>query len=116
MSKLNELLDKDGLGLINLGSIAAQSLAGAISTGTHGTGINFQIWGSQIIEFSLIKSDGEKIIINRVDQLYNAAVVNLGCLGVISEITLEVSDSFNLHDYTETFLFDEVIENLDGLL
>jgi L-gulonolactone oxidase len=49
-------------------------------------------------------------------ELYNAAIVNLGCLGVISEITLQVDNSFNLHDYTETIAFDEVIENLDELL
>jgi D-arabinono-1,4-lactone oxidase/FAD binding domain len=116
LSTLNQLLDKEGLALINLGSIATQSLAGAISTGTHGTGINFQILGSQIIEFTLLKADGEKVFIKRNDDLYNAAIVSLGCLGVISEITLEVTDSFNLHDYTETILFDDVIENLDELL
>jgi L-gulonolactone oxidase len=116
LSELNELLDKEGLALTNLGSIATQSLAGAISTGTHGTGIGFQILGSQIIEFSLIKADGEKVIINRNDDLYNAAIVNLGCLGVISEITLEVCESFNLHEYSQTILFDQVIENLDELL
>ena len=66
----------------------------------------------------MIKADGEKILINRENEkeLYNASVVNLGCLGVISEITLQVDDAFNLHDYTETIAFDEVIENLDELL
>jgi L-gulonolactone oxidase len=118
LSTLNELLDREGLALQNLGSIATQSLAGAISTGTHGTGIDFQILGSQVVGFSLIKADGEKIIISRETDrdLYNATIVNLGCLGVISEVTLSLSDAFNLHDYTETVLFDEVIENLDELL
>ncbi len=118
LKKLNILLDKEDLALSNLGSIATQSLAGAISTGTHGTGINFQIMGSQIIEFTLIKADGEKIAVNREKNLdlYNASIVNLGCLGVISEITLQITDAFNLHDYTETVPFDDVVENLDELL
>ena len=118
LQQLNELLDKEGLALINLGSIATQSLAGAISTGTHGTGINFQILGSHIIELSLIKADGQKIVINREkdSDLYNAAIVNLGCLGIISEITLQITEAFNLHDFTETIPFDEVIENLFELL
>jgi L-gulonolactone oxidase len=118
LTRLNELLDKENLALKNLGSIATQSLAGAISTATHGTGINFQILGSQIIEFTLIKADGEKILINRDKdtELYNATVVNLGCLGVLSEITLQVTDAFNLHDRTETVEFDEVVKNLDELL
>jgi FAD/FMN-containing dehydrogenase len=62
---LNNLLDKEGLALLNLGSIDQQSIAGAISTGTHGSGIQFQILGSQMVEFSLIKADGTKHIINK---------------------------------------------------
>lgn len=116
--QLNELLDKEGLALINLGSIDQQSIAGAISTGTHGSGIQFQILGSQMYEFSLIKADGSKLIINkeRDTALFNACVVNLGCLGVVSEITLHVTDAFTLHDYTTTLPFDDVIENLDDYL
>jgi sugar-1,4-lactone oxidase-like protein len=116
--QLNELLDKEGLALINLGSIDQQSIAGAISTGTHGSGIQFQILGSQMYEFSLIKADGSKLIINKEKdtELFNACVVNLGCLGVISEITLQVTDAFTLHDYTTTLPFDDVIENLDNYL
>jgi L-gulonolactone oxidase len=115
---LNNLLDKEGLALLNLGSIDQQSIAGAISTGTHGSGIQFQILGSQMVEFSLIKADGTKQIINKEkdSDLFNACVVNLGCLGVISEITLQVTDAFTLHDYTTTVPFDEVIDNLDDYL
>ncbi len=116
--QLNEYLDKQGLALKNLGSIAKQSVAGAISTGTHGTGINYQILGSQIEEFSLIKADGEKIIINREHDkdLYQMAIVNLGCLGIISEVTLNIVPAFNLHDETYTAKFEDVINNLDNLV
>ncbi len=118
INALNELLDREGLALSNLGSISSQSLAGAISTGTHGTGIGFQILGSQILEFALIGADGEKRAINRKKEpeLFNAAVVNLGCLGVVTEMTLQLTDSFNLHDITETIDFDDVIDNLETLL
>lgn len=116
--QLNEYLDKQGLALRNLGSISEQSVAGAISTGTHGTGINYQILGSQIEEFWLIKADGEKILINK-DQnkdLFHLALVNLGCLGIISSITLNVVPSFNLHDVTVVAGFDEVVNQLDELV
>ena len=63
--QLNEFLDRQGLALQNLGSISDQSVAGAISTGTHGTGINYQILGSQIEEFWIIKADGEKVLIHK---------------------------------------------------
>lgn len=112
---LNEYLDEVGLALTNLGSIAKQSLAGAISTGTHGSGINYQILGSQIEEFSLIKADGEKIILHkeRDRDLFNKCLVSLGCLGVISEITLNIVPAFNLHDYTIAVPFNQAVENLD---
>ncbi len=115
---LNNLLDKEGLALTNLGSIDQQSLAGAISTGTHGSGIQFQILGSQMLEFTLIKANGSELIINKEKdtELFNACVVNLGCLGIISEITLQVTDAFTLHDYTTTIPFDDVIENIDTYL
>ncbi|MEZ5026392.1 MAG: D-arabinono-1,4-lactone oxidase [Chitinophagales bacterium] len=116
--QLNEQLDKVGLALINLGSIDQQSIVGATSTGTHGTGIDFQILGSQILELTLINANGEKLIINKEKdkELYAASIVNLGCLGIISEVVLQVTDAFQLHEYTTTIPFDEVIENLDTLL
>lgn len=115
---LNKILDSNGLALLNLGSIDKQSISGAISTGTHGTGINFQILGSQILSFTLIKADGTKLFIHKEKDsaLYEACVVNLGCLGIISTITLQVVDAYNLHDRTSTMSFDEVIDNLDTLL
>jgi sugar-1,4-lactone oxidase-like protein len=116
--QLNEFLDKHGLALQNLGSISDQSVAGAISTGTHGTGINFQILGSQLEEFWLIKADGEKILIHkeRDKELFDLALVNLGCLGIISSITLNVVPAFNLHDVTSVSNFDEVVDKLDELV
>lgn len=111
--QLNELLDKEGLALTNLGSIAQQSLAGAISTGTHGSGINFQCLASQVLSFSLINATGEKLTIKKGDSLFDAAIISLGCLGVITEMTLQVSDAFNLHDNTYTRNFLEVIENIE---
>lgn len=113
---LNKLLDKEGLALINLGSIAEQSIAGAISTGTHGSGIQFQCLGSQALEFTLIKANGEKLILKKGEENFNAAIVNVGCLGVISEMTLQVTEAFNLHDKTYILPFTEVIEHLDEYL
>jgi FAD/FMN-containing dehydrogenase len=111
--QLNELLDQNGLALINLGSIDKQSVSGAINTGTHGTGINFQCLASQVLEFSLITASGEKKIFRKGEQLFNAAIISLGTLGIISEITLELTDAFNLHDRTFTYNFQDFIEHID---
>ncbi|MCW5909117.1 MAG: FAD-binding protein [Chitinophagales bacterium] len=116
--QLNEYLDKQGLALKNLGSIAEQSVAGAISTGTHGSGINYQILASQIEQFALIKPDGNRVTIHHKNDknFFDTSVVNLGALGVISELTLNVAPSFRLHDQTYVADFDKVIDCLDELV
>lgn len=118
MWQLNKLLGLAGLAIENQGSIDHQSIAGAVSTGTHGSGINFQILGKQIIEFTLIKADGRKVIVNRNENpdLYHACVVNLGALGIISEVKIQAVPAFNLHDVTAAFPFEEIIDNLDEFL
>lgn len=116
--QLNEYLDKQGLALANLGSIARQSIAGAVSTGTHGSGINFQIIGSQLVQFSLIKADGSKVTLHREHDktAFNLAVVNLGALGIITEVTIQVVPAFRLHDQTVVLPFDEVVDQLEEFI
>lgn len=116
--QLNEYIDKQGLALKNLGSIARQSLAGAISTATHGTGIGFQILASQIEKFKLIKPDGDILEIHseKDKDLFNLSIVNLGALGVISEMTINVVPAYQLHDRTYVAPLQEVIDNLDELV
>ncbi len=97
--QLNAYLDQHSLALKNLGSISEQSVAGAICTGTHGSGKDYQILGSQVVSFSLIKADGAKQIIHRDNDpmLFNQALINLGALGIVSEMTLQVVPAFQLH-------------------
>ncbi len=114
--QLNEYLDKQGFALINLGSIAQQSIAGAISTGTHGSGIRFQCLASQVLSFSLIDAKGEKRVLHKGTDEFNAAVISLGCLGVISEITLQITEAYRLHDKTYIEDFDSVIHRIDELI
>jgi len=113
--QLNGLLDKEGLALRNLGSISDQSLAGAISTATHGTGINYPILGSQIQQLSIIKANGEKLVLDCVfdAEVFNTALVSLGALGILSEITLNVVPAFNLNEQNYVTKFDDVIDKLD---
>lgn len=118
LKALIEHLDRHGLAMKNLGSINYQSLAGAVSTGTHGSGIAYKILGSQIEEFTMIKATGEKLTVHstRDKELFNLCLVNLGCLGVISEITLNVVPAFNLHDYTVAIDYNEAIDRLDDYI
>ncbi|KAH6573453.1 hypothetical protein BASA62_002980 [Batrachochytrium salamandrivorans] len=87
LHQLNELLDRLGWALPNLGSISEQSIAGAISTGTHGTGIDFGVLAAMVLELELITASGEKHTASRTvaPDLFLAALCSLGCLGVITQ-------------------------------
>jgi hypothetical protein len=106
-------LEQHGLALENLGSIAEQSLAGAISTGTHGTGIGFRCLADQVQSISLVDGQGEIRVIDRDHPDFSAVAVSFGAFGVIYEMTLSVVPAFQIHAITELMSFDELIENLD---
>lgn len=99
LKDLNRALAMHGLALSNLGSISEQSVAGAISTATHGTGIRFGNLSQAVTELTLITARGEVLKASRKKNkdLYSAARVGLGCLGVISTVTLQCEPAFNLH-------------------
>ncbi len=116
LKDLIALLERRGLALANLGSIAEQSLAGAISTGTHGTGIAYRCLADQVESLSLVDGRGDVRRLYRDHPDFGAAVVGLGCFGVIHEITLSVVPTFQMHAVTDTARFDEVVQNLDQYL
>ncbi len=116
--QLNEYLDSQGMAMTNLGSIAKQSIAGAISTGTHGSGINYQVLASLALSFTLIKADGSKITLDKVKdtETFQLALISLGSLGLISEMTLSISDAFRLHDHTSVVDYDDMLRDLDSYI
>lgn len=116
--QLNDYLDTQSLALINLGSIAQQSIAGAISTATHGSGIQYRVLASQVQRFTLIQADGTPLTLDRDadKETFDLAIISLGALGVVSEITIHICDAFRLHDRTYSMDFDEVLDKLDDLV
>jgi len=115
--KLKDLirqLEQQGLALSNLGSIHAQSLAGAICTGTHGSGANFQCLAAQVESFLLMDAEGKSRTLGKGDPDFNAVLVGFGCFGIMYEITLNVVPCFQMHAITDTADFDEVIDHLDS--
>jgi L-gulonolactone oxidase len=110
---LSARLEEHGLALANLGSIDAQSLAGAISTGTHGTGLGFQCLAAQVESLELVDGEGKRRRLGKGDPDFDAVVVGLGCFGIVHEITLAVVPCFQMHAVTDVAPFDEVVENLD---
>jgi len=115
LHQLNDQLWDLGLGMQNLGDIAYQSIAGATATATHGTGIKFGGLAAQITGMRIIASDGS-VIECRADKepaVFNAARVGLGALGLVSAVTLQCEEAFNLHAIEQAERVDDVLANLD---
>ncbi|MBP2339991.1 FAD-linked oxidoreductase [Saccharothrix coeruleofusca] len=117
LRQLNALLDDLGLAMANLGDIDAQTIAGAISTGTHGTGAEFGGLATQVAALELVLADGSLVRCSADErpELFHAARVGLGALGVISTVTLRCVPSFVLHAREYRDRLDPLLERFDHL-
>ena len=95
---LARALDAQGLGLRNQPDVDVQTIAGAISTATHGTGLTLPALHDDIVGLRIVKPNGEVVQIdaNNNPQWLPAARVSLGSLGVISQVTMRVLPAYNL--------------------
>jgi L-gulonolactone oxidase len=111
LHQLSQELHARGLAMPNLGDIDAQSLAGALSTGTHGTGTRFPNLAGQVESVELILADGSERTIAD-GELLRAARVSLGALGVIVAVTLRCVPAFKLRIVDRPEPLDEVLGTL----
>jgi L-gulono-1,4-lactone dehydrogenase len=98
LADLNEELARLGLGMENLGDIDRQTIAGAISTGTHGTGAKLRNISAQVVGMELVLADGSvrRLGDGERPELLRAARVGIGALGAISAVTLRCVPAFTL--------------------
>jgi L-gulono-1,4-lactone dehydrogenase len=98
LADLNEELARLGLAMENLGDIDRQTIAGAISTGTHGTGAKLRNISAQVEGIELVLGDGSVRHLHATTdaELLRAARVGVGALGAISAVTLRCVPAFNL--------------------
>jgi FAD-linked oxidoreductase len=98
LAALGVALARHGLAMENLGDINVQSIAGATSTGTHGTGIGFGNLATQIAAFRMLISDGSELEASpqQNPELFAGGRIALGALGVLTEVTLRLVPSFRL--------------------
>jgi L-gulono-1,4-lactone dehydrogenase len=113
---LNRELDSRGLALPNLGDIDAQTIAGAIQTGTHGTGAGFGSLASFVSGLTLVLADGSLVSCARGEPLFDAAVVGLGAFGVLTSVTLECVPAFVLRAEERPAALDSVLGDLESLI
>jgi L-gulonolactone oxidase len=117
---LNASLEALGLSLHNMGDIAEQTLAGATATGTHGTGGVVASLSAQISGLELVTGTGELLRASETENpdVFAAARVSLGALGILTTITFRVEPIFTLeaHEFPTTWgealgRFDELVED-----
>lgn len=114
LADLNRELHRLGLAMENLGDIDRQTIAGAISTGTHGTGATFGNLSAQVAAIELVTASGE---VRELDggepDLLRAARVSVGALGAISAVTLRCVPAFVLERIDSPQPRDEVLDGFE---
>lgn len=116
--RLNGELGRRGLALSNLGDIDRQTLAGATSTGTHGTGLGFGSIAAAITELELVGGTGEVVRCSATEEpeIFHAARVGLGALGVVTRVTLQCEPLFKLRAVEEPVPWDELLRDWNGIV
>ncbi|GAA3997095.1 D-arabinono-1,4-lactone oxidase [Allokutzneria multivorans] len=117
LQQLNADLDRLGLAMTNLGDIDRQTVAGAISTGTHGTGARFGGLATQVAALELVLADGSLLRCSAEENPseFAAARVGLGALGVLSSVTLRCEPAYALEANEYPAPLEEVLERFDEL-
>ncbi len=113
----NRLWEEHGLALAGLGDIDVQSIAGAISTSTHGTGSQIKTIAEAVECIELVLADASVLEVSAASEpdLMRAARVGLGSLGVITSLTLRCDPVFTLRRHDHAMPLDEALTRFDEL-
>ncbi|HEU4335820.1 MAG TPA: D-arabinono-1,4-lactone oxidase [Nocardioides sp.] len=106
-----------GLALRNQGDIDTQQIAGAVATGTHGSGTRYTSLSGVVRGVRLVTATGDVREIGETDlDLLHAAQVSVGMLGVVTRLELEVTDAYRLREHVSLRTWDDVMEHWDQLV
>ncbi|GAQ63962.1 D-arabinono-1,4-lactone oxidase [Streptomyces scabiei] len=117
LKRLNMALAREGLSLTNMGDIMEQTVSGATSTGTHGTGRDSASIAAQIRGLELVTADGSVLTCSPTENpdVFAAARVGIGALGIVTAITFAVEPIFLLTAREEPMPFERVMAEFDEL-
>ncbi|MDX2599517.1 D-arabinono-1,4-lactone oxidase [Streptomyces caniscabiei] len=117
LKRLNMALAREGLSLTNMGDIMEQTVSGATSTGTHGTGRDSASIAAQIRGLELVTADGSILTCSATENpdVFAAARVGIGALGIVTAITFAVEPIFLLTAREEPMPFEKVLAEFDEL-
>lgn len=117
MAQMGAPLQAVGQALVNMADIDYQTLAGAIATSTHGTGIGFGSYSAQVCGLQLVSAAGEVLDCSRErnPELFDAARVSLGALGVVTRVRLQNRAAYRLRERQWLARTEELLEDVDNL-
>ncbi|WP_128801725.1 MULTISPECIES: D-arabinono-1,4-lactone oxidase [unclassified Streptomyces] len=117
LKRLNMALAREGLSLTNMGDIMEQTVSGAVSTGTHGTGRESASIAAQIRGLELVTADGSVLTCSEKENpdVFAAARIGLGALGIVTAITFAVEPVFLLTAREEPMPLERVLADFDEL-
>jgi len=118
LHRLNAELVRRGWSLTNLGDIDRQTVAGAIATGTHGTGAGFGGLATQVRGLTLVTPSGEVLQCDATheSEVFSAARIGLGALGVVTAVTLQAVPAFALRAVEGPGTLTAALEGFDELM
>ncbi len=116
-AELAPLLDAAGFALFNLPSVPDFTIAGAVSTATHGSGNHNRNLAASVAALEIVTASGELVTLRRGEHNFDGAVVGLGALGVVVGLTLDLVPRFDIRQTVYRNLpFDTVVENFDEVM
>ena len=118
LKDLNVALERLGLSLHNMGDIAEQTLAGATSTGTHGTGGTAAGLAAQLAGLELVTGTGEVVRASTSDNpdVFDVARVGLGALGIVTSLTFHVEPLFVIEAHEQPMTWDAGLSSYDEMV
>lgn len=115
--ELCPVLDREGLALHNLASLPHISIAGAAATATHGSGLGNRNLATAVAALKLVNGAGDIVALRRGDPQFAGAVVGLGAVGIVCELTLDLEPAFAVRQSVYTDLsFAALVENFTDIM
>lgn len=111
-AEVGAALQSNGFALHNLASLPHISVAGAVQTGTHGSGVANGSLASAVRAFDIVRSSGETETLQAGDPDFDASVVGLGAIGIVTSVTLAVEPTFEITQHVhEAMPWDAALAN-----
>ena len=116
LEELHYILDNHGLAIGVSPTTAWPTVVGAVMTGTHGTGAKYGNLATLVVSLEMVTPGGEVKVVHKGDDMFDAVVVSLGLLGVVTQITFQAESAFSLKEVTKATTLQQCINQFDDLM